>query len=143
MEMPKGLKKVCFICETPGSGSNGSSSSNSSRNTNTNDGDATPYYDTIVTVPDDKVGAFTCGQLDDYGRLGSLPSSTNCDTLRWMIHDTNLCGCTTVATATTSATTTTSTPTSTASSSRMRTTTAIVTVTVTVGVPSLLLSFFF
>jgi len=150
MEMPKGLKKVCFICETPGSGSGSSSGSGSNRNTNTNADEKTPYYDTmVVTVPEDKVGAFTCGQLDVYGRSGSLPSSTNCETLRWMIHETNVCGCTTVATATTTATApatlTTSTTTSTASSSssRMWTATATVTATVTVTVASWLLSFFF
>lgn len=67
MQMLDSLSEMCFLC--------GSSETSGT-----------------VTSPNDKVGTFTCGELEKHGREGSIPE-TNCQNFRHMIESNNLCGC--------------------------------------------------
>mmetsp|Transcript_18066 Transcript_18066/g.41317 ORF Transcript_18066/g.41317 Transcript_18066/m.41317 type:complete len:241 (-) Transcript_18066:367-1089(-) len=67
MQMLDSLSEMCFLC--------GSSETSGT-----------------VTSPNDKVGTFTCGELEKHGREGSIPE-TNCQIFRHMIESNNLCGC--------------------------------------------------
>eukprot|EP00536_Pseudo-nitzschia_multiseries_P014868 jgi/Psemu1/311481/fgenesh1_kg.779_\ len=71
MYMPEVIKKICFICRTEGE------STGSQRE---------------VMKPDDQVGSFTCGELDAYGKEGSIPEA-NCHLFQHMIQANELCGC--------------------------------------------------
>ena len=74
MDMPAGLQSICFIC---------------------NDDDHFDFdlnQSSSMSKPNDKVGVFTCEELDQHGKSGSIPQ-TNCDIFQRMIHDNNLCGC--------------------------------------------------
>ena len=74
MDMPEGLQSICFIC---------------------NDDDHFDFdlnQSSSMSKPNDKVGVFTCEELDQHGKSGSIPQ-TNCDIFQRMIHGNNLCGC--------------------------------------------------
>ncbi|OEU14581.1 hypothetical protein FRACYDRAFT_269610 [Fragilariopsis cylindrus CCMP1102] len=74
MDMPEGLQSICFIC---------------------NDDDHFDFdlnQSSSMSKPNDKVGVFTCEELDQHGKSGSIPQ-TNCGIFQRMIHANNLCGC--------------------------------------------------
>lgn len=77
-DMPEGLQSVCFICNDDDDFDNNFNNQKSISN---------------MSKPNDKVGVFTCEELDQHGKSGSIPQ-TNCDIFQRMIHDNNLCGCT-------------------------------------------------
>ena len=74
MDMPEALRALCFVCESP---------------------DDPNTIGSVVTMHNQIVGSFTCGELEGMGRQGEIPSD-QCQIFQKMIRANDLCGCTEV-----------------------------------------------
>ena len=72
LEIPLSMRMVCLICESPDN--------------------MKETRGSVVTKPDDIIGAFTCGALEEMGMNAELPVD-RCTTFQKTIFSNEVCGC--------------------------------------------------